>query len=243
VTNKSHSKSSKSASSAKKILVIDVGGTHVKVHTAGEEAQKEFDSGPELTPASMCAGVLKLTKGAKFDGITIGYPGLVRHGAIAVEPVNLGRGWVGFDFAEALGAPVRLINDAAMQALGSFDGKKMLFLGLGTGLGTCLILEDASVVAMEAAHLPYKHGKSYEEYLGVRGLKRLGKKKWLKHVDVVIELLRKAFEPDEIVLGGGNIHKLGKVPPDVRLGANENALAGGLRLWDEPEAKIHGAAK
>jgi polyphosphate glucokinase len=243
VTNKSHSKASKSASSAKNILVIDVGGTHVKVHTAGEAAPREFDSGPEMTPAAMCAGVLKLTKGAKFDGITIGYPGLVRHGAIAVEPVNLGRGWVGFDFAAALGAPVRLINDAAMQALGSFDGKKMLFLGLGTGLGTCLILEDASVVAMEAAHLPYKNGKSYEDYLGVRGLKRLGKKKWLKHVDIVIELLRKAFEPDEIVLGGGNIHKLAKLPPDVRLGANENALAGGLRLWDVADAKIHGTAK
>ena len=237
MTKKTTRESSKAASSAKKILVIDVGGTHVKVHTPGEKEMQEFDSGSEMTAAQMCQAVLKLMNGAKFEGITIGYPGLVRHGAIAVEPVNLGHGWLGFDFAKALGAPVKIINDAAMQALGSYDGKKMLFLGLGTGLGTCLILEDASVVAMEAAHLPYKNGKSYEDYLGVRGLKQLGKKKWLKHVDLVIELLRKAFEPDEIVLGGGNIHKLEKVPPDVRIGDNENALAGGLRLWNVPDAK------
>ena len=226
-----------------KILVIDVGGTHVKVHVAGEKTDLKFDSGPELNPATMVREVKKLLAGKSYEAISIGYPGLVVNGAIAVDPVNMGKGWVGFDFAKALGAKVQVINDAAMQALGSFDGKKMLFLGLGTGLGTSLVLRDQTVIAMEAAHMPYKHGKSFEDYVGLRGLKRLGKKKWRKHVAGVIEIFRRAFAPEEVVLGGGNIHQLQEIPDGVRLGDNENALAGGLRLWNPGAAPVAARGK
>ena len=214
-----------------KVLSIDVGGTHVKILVSGEQESRACPSGPTMTAARMVKAVQVMARGWTYDVVSIGYPGPVLSGRPMAEPHNLAPGWMGMDYETAFGCPVKIINDAAMQALGSFQDKKMLFLGLGTGLGTCLVLEGGIVVPMEAAHLPYKNGKSYEEYVGVRGLERMGKKKWRKHVDAVIGLLRKAFEPDEVVLGGGNIHKLDKLPDGVRLGDNENALAGGLRLW------------
>ena len=214
------------------ILVIDVGGTHVKLLAADQTERREFVSGPGLTPVLMVDRVKSLTSDWNYGAITIGYPGLVVHGRIAAEPANLGRGWTGFDFGAAFGLPVKLINDAAMQALGSYEGGRMLFLGLGTGLGSALIVYGR-LEPMELAHLPYRKGRTYEDYLGLAGLKRLGRHKWRKHVLAVVELLRKALEPDSVVIGGGNAARLTHLPPGVRHGANANAFLGGFRLWPE----------
>ena len=213
------------------VLVLDVGGTHVKFRVGAHGANQEFESGPSMTPRRMVRRLRKLLDGERYDAVAIGYPGLVYHGRIAAEPHNLGRGWVGFDFAAAFGRPVRLINDAAMQAIGSYRGGRMLFIGLGTGLGVTLII-DGVVEPTEVGHMPYKHGRTLEEYAGERGRKRLGNHRWRKAVRDVIRDLTAAFEPDYIVLGGGNARRLKKLPPGVRLGSNEHAFSGGLRIWD-----------
>ncbi|HZL79701.1 MAG TPA: ROK family protein [Candidatus Limnocylindrales bacterium] len=215
-----------------KILVIDVGGTHVKVRATGQKTHMEISSGSGMTAKKMVAAVRKIIAGWKYEAITIGYPGPVLHEHIVGEPHNLGKGWVTFNFQKAFGCPVKIINDAAMQALGSYAGRRMLFLGLGTGLGSAMIV-DGVLEPMELAHLPYKKGRAYEDYVGLAGLKRLGKKKWRRHVSDVVNLLKSALEVDYVVLGGGNARLLKKLPPGSRLGDNANAFRGGLRLWSE----------
>ena len=212
------------------VLVIDVGGTHVKLLATGRRAPVKFDSGPHLTPAVMVGETLAATAGWRYDAVAIGYPGPVRKGRPVAEPHNLGRGWRRFDFARAFRRRVRIVNDAAMQALGSYDGGRMLFLGLGTGLGTAVV-EDHVVQSLELAHLPYREGKSFEDYLGVRGLERLGHHKWARHVAIVAGMLRAAVIADHVVLGGGNVRKLRRMPPGCRRGDNLNAFRGGLRAW------------
>ena len=213
-----------------KVLVLDVGGTHVKALASGQKAPREFASGPKMTPSHMVRQVKELVKDWSYDRISIGYPGPVIHGRVLRDPYNLGHGWVRFDFRKAFGRPVRLINDAAMQALGSYQGGRMLFLGLGTGLGSTMIV-DGVLQPMEIAHLPYKKGRSYEDYVGIQGLERLGKKKWRKHVAKVVEELKAALEADYVVLGGGNVKKLKQLPKGAREGTNRNAFIGGFRLW------------
>ena len=218
------------------VLAVDIGGTHVKILATGQDEPRKFVSGPKLTPDAMVTGVKKLAKGWKYDAVSIGYPGPVLHGRPLLEPHNLSKGWVGFDYRGAFGRPVKIVNDAAMQALGSYEGGKMLFLGLGTGLGTAMVV-DGVVEPMELGHLPYRKG-TYEDYVGLRGLEKRGKKKWRKHVALVVERLAAALEPDEVVLGGGNVKKLKELPPSCRAGDNANAFAGGFRLWDEARDKL-----
>jgi|SRR5579875_2138652 len=217
---------------AAKVLVLDVGGTHVKVLATGQREEREIPSGPTMTASTMVRNVTKIVKGWKYDVISIGYPGPVIHGRPLHEPYNLGGGWVGFNFVKAFGRPVKVINDAAMQALGSYKGGRMLFLGLGTGLGSAMIV-DGIVEPMELAHLPYKKGRTYEDYVGIHGLARLGKKRWRRYVADVVEQLKEALEADYVVLGGGNVHKIKKLPPNTRLGDNRNAFFGGFRLWEK----------
>src|SRR6202034_2438801 len=208
---------------AKKILVIDVGGTNVKMLATGQRAERKIPSGSGMTAVQMVRDVKEATKDWEYDAISIGYPGVVVHDRAVHEPHNLASGWVGFDFAKAFGHPVKLINDAAMQALGDYKGGRMLFLGLGTGLGSAMIV-DGVLEPMELAHLPYKKGKTYEDYVGQAGLKRLGKKKWRRHVFDVTEQLKTALEADYVVLGGGNARLLKHLPKGARLGDNENAV-------------------
>ncbi|HZE43295.1 MAG TPA: hypothetical protein VE058_05915 [Steroidobacteraceae bacterium] len=214
----------------RRVLVIDVGGSHVKTRVSSHRDMRQFESGPTLTPRRMVSRVLRLTGDLKYDAVSIGYPGVVVHGKIVTEPFNLGRGWVGFDFRKAFGRPTLLMNDAAMQAIGSYEGGRMLFLGLGTGLGSALIV-DGTVAPMELAHLPYKRGRSYEDYLGDRGRRRLGAKKWRRVVADVVAQLSKALEADYVVIGGGNARKLKKLPSNARLGNNDFAFLGGFRVW------------
>jgi polyphosphate glucokinase len=216
----------------RRILVIDVGGTHVKLLVTGMKQPILIPSGRTLTPEVMIRQVKDAVKTYPYDVVSIGYPGPVVHGRPLREPHNLGQGWVGFDFRRALGRPVKIINDAAMQALGSYRKGRLLFLGLGTGLGSAMIA-DGVVEPMELAHLPYKRGKTYEDYLGIRGLKRLGRKKWARQVAKVVSLMRAALQAEEVVLGGGNVKKLKTLPPGARLGNNENAFRGGSELWNE----------
>ena len=213
-----------------RVLVIDVGGTHVKLLLSGKRVSRRFDSGQSMTPAKMVKGVRRLTADWPCDVISMGYPGLVLHGRIAAEPRNLGQGWIGYDFAQAFGHPVKIQNDAAMQALGSYRGGRMLFLGLGTGLGSAMVV-NGDVQPMELAHLPYKKDRTYEDYVGLKGFKRLGVRKWRKQVRGVIETLRAALEPDDVVIGGGNAVRLTELPRGVRAGDNANAFKGGFRLW------------
>jgi len=212
-----------------KVLVIDIGGTHVKALATGQSEERMFDSGPTLTPRKMVSGVRRLVDGWEFDVVSLGYPGLVLHNRPIAEPWNLGKGWVGFNFEAAFGRPVKVINDAAMQALGNYRRGKMLFLGLGTGLGSALIV-GGIVEPMELGHLPYRKG-TFEDYVGIRGLMKHGKKKWRHYVEDVVERLRTAMEPDEVVLGGGNSRKLKSLPRGCRIGDNANAFLGGFRLW------------
>jgi polyphosphate glucokinase len=216
----------------KKILIIDVGGTHIKLKRSDQEEVRKIPSGPTLTARQMVKDVQKALPDWDYEAVSIGYPGPVIKGQITQDPVNLGPGWVGFDFAQALGKPVKVLNDAAMQALGSYEGGRMLFLGLGTGLGTTLIL-DGVIAPMELGHLPYRKGRTFEEYVGVAGMKRLGKNKWQAAVFDVVDRLRKAFLVDYVVLGGGNVKKLDELPPGSRQGDNHNAFIGGTRLWEE----------
>ena len=213
------------------VLVVDVGGTNVKILATGQKERRRFPSGPTLTAEQMVRGVKELAGDWKYDAVSIGYPGPVLRGRPVAEPHNLDPGWVGFDYAAAFGRPVKVINDAAMQALGSYKGGKMLFLGLGTGLGSAMVL-DGIVEPMELGHLPYRKG-TYEDYVGLRGLDRLGKKKWHRCVADAVALLIAALEPDDVVLGGGNVKKLKELPPRCRAGDNANAFLGGFRLWEQ----------
>ena len=215
-----------------KVLVIDVGGTHVKMLASGEKEPRKYPSGPAMTPRKMVRLVKKSVRDWKFDCVSLGFPGPIINGHPLREPHNLGTGWVGFNFRKAFGCPVKIINDAAMQALGSYRGARMLFLGLGTGLGSAMIV-NGMLEPMELAHLIYKNGKTYEDYLGLRGLERSGKKKWRQHVAKITKRLKIALEADYVVLGGGNCKKLKKLPPGTRLGNNLNAFLGGFRMWQK----------
>jgi len=216
----------------RKILVIDVGGSHVKCVATGHKRPAKFASDSKLTPDRMVKQVLRITKGWRFDAVSIGYPGVVRRGKIAREPHNLGSGWIGFDFDAAFDRPVKIVNDAAMQALGGYEGGKMLFLGLGTGLGSAFIV-DGVIAAMELGHLHYSPGHTYEDYLGNQGRKRLGKKEWRRKVRKAVRAFRKALLPDYIMLGGGNAEDLKRLPPRTRRGGNAYAFVGGFRLWEQ----------
>jgi polyphosphate glucokinase len=215
------------------ILVIDVGGTHVKLLATGHVTKRRLDSGPRLTARRMVAAVKTLVADWKYDAVSMGVPAPVVDGRIIAEPVNLGGGWKKFDFAAAFGCPVKLINDAAMQALGSYRRGRMLFLGIGTGLGSALVT-DGVVVPLELGHLPYRKHESFEDYVGLRGLERRGKKRWREHVLIVVELLRRAIVCDDLVLGGGNVRLLKRLPHGARLGSNAHAFTGGYALWDPP---------
>jgi polyphosphate glucokinase len=225
-----------------RVLSVDVGGTNVKVLATGQTEPRKFPSGARMSPKQMVAGVKRIAEDWSYEVVSIGYPGPVRQGRPIVEPHNLGRGWVGFNFRAAFRCPVKIINDAAMQALGSYEGGTLLFLGLGTGLGSALVVEG-TVVPMELGHLSYKMG-TYEDHVGIRGLKRLGKKKWSRHVAFGVARLIEALYPDDVVLGGGNAKKLIKLPAGCRRGDNANAFLGGFRLWDEalPRRRRSGAA-
>ena len=215
------------------VLAIDIGGTHVKILATGQKERREFESGPKLTPKLMVAGVKKLAQDWSYEVVSMGYPGPARHNRPIAEPHNVGKGWVGFNFEAAFKCPVKVINDAAMQALGSYRGGRMLFLGLGTGLGSAFIV-DGIIEPMELGHLPYKKA-TYEDYVGLRGLKKHGQKKWQKYVADVVERLVAALEPDEVVLGGGDVNKLKKLPKGCRAGDNANAFLGGFRLWEKTD--------
>jgi predicted NBD/HSP70 family sugar kinase len=216
------------------VLAVDVGGSHVKVLVSGETERRRAPSGPGLTPSEMVAAAVGAADGWRWDVVTVGVPAPVHEGVVVSEPFNLGKGWVGFDFEAAFGVPTRVMNDAAMQALGSYEGGKLLFLGLGTGLGSALVV-DGIVEPMEIAHLRFRK-KTFEDYLGDRGRKRLGAKRWQELVAEAIEQLSAAFEPDSIVLGGGNAAKLDRLPPKARLGNNSNAFLGGFRSWQIDDA-------
>jgi polyphosphate glucokinase len=219
------------APTRKQVLVIDVGGTNLKIHATGNGPTVKTPSGPKMTAAQMAAAVKKITAKWNYDAVSIGFPGPVVKGRPAREPHNLGGGWVKFDFQKAFGRPVKIINDAAMQALGGHRGGRSLFLGLGTGLGSALTI-DRHVLPLELAHLPYKKNRSYEEFLGTAALERLGKKKWRKHVADISALLKNALLADYVVLGGGNARLIHRLPPNCELGKNSNAIVGGGRLWD-----------
>jgi polyphosphate glucokinase len=216
----------------KSTLAIDIGGTHVKIRIPSEMEKREFESGPTLTPKQMVDGVKKLSTGWKFDSITIGLPAPIRNNKPVKNPANLGPGWMDFDYDADFGVPVKIINDAAMQAVGSYKAGRMLFLGLGTGLGSCLIV-DHGIVPLELAHMPYRKGKTFEDFVGLRGLKKLGKKRWRKQVSDVCDILYAALLPDEIVIGGGNVKNLKELPDHCRAGDNANAFEGGFRLWQK----------
>ena len=215
------------------VLAVDVGGTYVKILATGQKQSREFQSGPTLTAKQMVAGVKKLAGNWKYDAVSIGYPGPVLRNRPVAEPHNLGRGWMGFDFRRAFNRPVKVVNDAAMQALGSYRRGKMLFLGLGTGLGSAMIA-DGIVEPMELGHLPYKKG-TYEDYVGIRGLKKRGKKKWRRSVADVVSRLVAALEPEDVIIGGGNAKNLKELPNGCRLGDNANAFRGGFRLWEKAD--------
>jgi polyphosphate glucokinase len=215
-----------------KVLVIDIGGTNIKLLATGQNQIRKHPSGPEFTPDQLVELVARETSDWEFDAVSIGFPGPIVHGKIVQEPHNLGKGWVDFDFAGRFGKPVKLLNDAAMQALGSYEGGRMLFLGLGTGLGSALIIEG-TIAPLELAHLPYKKKRTFEDYVGARGLLGFGKSKWHRSVEDVVSRLKAAMVADYVVLGGGNSRKLKRVPPGARLGDNNNAFLGGFRLWEE----------
>lgn len=224
-----------------KVLVIDVGGTNIKILASGHAQPRRFPSGARMTPEKMVAGVKKLARDWEYEAVSIGVPGPVLLGQLILDPRNLGPGWVGFDFNAAFGVPVKLVNDAAMQALGSYKGGKMLFFGLGTGLGTALVINGVAE-SREIAHLPYKD-KTYEDYVGAHGLKRLGKKKWSRHVEEIVDSFLTRIHADDVVLGGGNVRKLKKLPKGCRAGDNTNAFFGGFRLWEEASSERRITAK
>jgi polyphosphate glucokinase len=221
------------------MLAIDVGGSHVKFMTDRERTKRAFVSGPDLSAKAMVRKVKALAKDWSYDVISIGYPGPVVNNRPLSEPHNLGRGWAGFNFEKAFGCPTKVVNDALMQAIGSYEGGRMLFLGVGTGLGSAMIV-DGILEPMELAHLPYRNGKTFEQWVGAAALKRLGRKKWQRAVDDVLKRLLAALEPDYVVLGGGNADKIDKLPRKVRRGNNTNAFEGGFRLWKKGLVKPPG---
>jgi polyphosphate glucokinase len=229
-------KRAKKRKSSPTVLAIDVGGTHVKVMTSLERTKREFESGPDLSAKDMVKQVKKLTADWSYDVISVGYPGPIVRNRPLAEPYNLGPGWAQFDFEKAFRRPTKVVNDAAMQALGSYEGGRMLFLGLGTGLGSAIV-DHGELEPMELGHVPYRHGKTFEDYVGVDGMSRLGLKKWRKKVAEIVKLLTAAFEPDYVMLGGGNVKKLDRLPRKARRGDNANAFEGGFRLWDEKPGK------
>ena len=225
------------AGRAMTVLAVDVGGSHVKIlASGGGRERRRFESGPEVGPQKVVEQVAALAHDWPYDAVSIGIPALVRGGQVVAEPVNLGEGWVGFDYGAAFGKPTKVVNDAAMQALGSYEGGKMLFLGIGTGLGSTLVL-DGVVVPMELGHLPFRKA-TFEDYVGERGRRRLGKKKWLEAVAETVERLSAALEPDYVVLGGGNAKRLESLPQNCRLGGNEDAFLGGFRLWSSAPSNV-----
>jgi polyphosphate glucokinase len=227
-----------------KVLVLDVGGTNVKLLATGQTEPRKVPTGPDFTPADLVTAVCQTAADWKYDVVAIGYPGPVLRGRPITDPHNLGPGWVGFDFEAEFGRPVKVINDAAMQAEGSYEGGRMLFLGLGTGLGSAMVV-DGLLEPMELGHLPYKKS-TFEDYIGIRGLDRLGKKKWRQNVADVVERLTSALEPDYVVLGGGNVNKLKELPPRTRAGNNDNAFLGGFRLWEKEKgqnSRLHRSSK
>ncbi len=230
--SKTKAGSAKATTPAARILVIDVGGTNVKIAMGTSKELLKIPSGSEMTAAQMARAVKEAAASWGYEAVAIGYPGPVKDGRPAKEPANLGGGWVRFDYARALGKPVRIINDAALQALGAYEGGRMLFLGLGTGLGSALIV-DGAVAPMELAHLPYRKGATYEDYVGQRGLDRLGKKKWTAHVGKVVAMLQHGLQADQVVLGGGQTKRLKQIPAGARVGTNLDAIRGGVRLWSE----------
>jgi len=230
----------KKARRIRTVLAIDIGGSHVKAMTSTGRTKRAFDSGPDLTARAMVRQVKELTKDWSFDCVSIGYPGVVAADRVVRDPWNLGRGWKGFDFGKAFGKPTKVVNDALMQALGGYQGGRMLFLGLGTGMGAAMIL-DGTLVPMELGHLPYQK-KTFEDYVGAAGLKRHGRKKWRLHVADAVERLIAALQPDYVLLGGGNVDKLDRLPPKCRRGDNRDAFEGGFRLWDD-KAKRQRARK
>ena len=241
-TSRKTGKKAKKPASRRTVLAIDIGGTHVKVMTDKERIKREFESGPTLSATEMVRQVKALTGDWCYDVISIGYPGPVVHNRPLAEPHNLGRGWAGFDFHSAFGRPVKVVNDALMQAIGSYQGGRMLFLGLGTGLGSAMIVEGV-YEPMELGHLPYRKDGTFEDYVGAAGLERRGRKNWRKSVDDVIARLSAALEPDYIVLGGGNADKVDNPPPKVRFGDNANAFEGGFRMWKKATRKTLGARR
>lgn len=220
-----------------KVLAIDVGGSHVKILVPGAEEKREVDSGPTMTPQQMVDDVKKLAEGWEFDVISIGYPGPVLHNKPVLDPANLGKGWSGFDFETAFGHPVKVVNDALMQAIGAYDGGRMLFLGLGTGLGSAMIVDNVAQ-PLELAHMPYKRGRTFEDYVGERGFEKHGKKRWREDVFAVVEQLKAALRPEYVVIGGGNVKRLKELPPGARRGSNADAFPGGFKLWGKDGVKI-----
>jgi polyphosphate glucokinase len=220
-----------------KVLVIDVGGSHIKIRATGHRKQRHADSGPEMSAKHMVTTVLDLAGRWKFKAVSMGYPGPVVHGKPVLEPKHLAPGWVGFDFERAFKRPVKVVNDALMQAVGSYRGGRMLFLGLGTGLGSAMVVENVAQ-PMELAHLPYKDGRTFEEHLGEAALERMGQESWQKEVVAVVRRLQAALEPEYVVLGGGNVRLLEELPPGCRRGDNKDAFAGGFRLWGDDAIKV-----
>lgn len=222
---------------AKKVLVVDIGGSNVKILATGQRQRRRTASGPDMNAQQMVEAVTQMAEGWDYDVVTLGYPGPVKNNKPVSEPPNLGSGWCGYDFEAAFDRPVKVINDALMQAIGSYEGGRMLFLGLGTGLGSAMIVENVAQ-PMELGHLPYKKGRSYEGYLGEAALKQHGKRRWRKHVFDVVERLKAALQPDYVVIGGGNLSKLDTLPPGCRPGDNANAFEGGFRVWQKDCVKI-----
>lgn len=219
------------------VLAIDLGGSHVKIRSSAGGDERRAISGPAMGPANMADVVAELAAGMPFDVISLGYPGPVIHNRILAEPHNLAPGWVGFDFPTRFGKPVRIINDALMQAIGSYEGGRMLFLGLGTGLGAAMIVDNVAQ-PMELAHLPYRKNHTFEDYLGEASLKSRGRDKWEKHVIDAVSQLTSALEPDYVVIGGGNVTKLHTLPPNARRGDNANAFKGGFAIWLDDQLQV-----
>lgn len=237
VETKTGAEASPQAAAEPVVLAIDIGGSHVKIMKSNGGKERKAVSGPDMTGPQMVAAVKKLAQGMRYDVVSMGYPGPVLHDKPLMEPANLGPGWVGHDFAADFGKPTRIINDALMQAIGSYEGGRMLFLGLGTGLGAAMIVDNVAQ-PMELAHLPYRKGRSFEDYVGERGLKRRGLKKWRKSVFDVVDRLKKAMQPDYVVIGGGNVEKLDDLPEDCRRGDNSRAFEGGFRLWHDKKLVV-----